>query len=455
LKQFSLINIGFTETNLFDNDSVPLLDCRMQLSPLPRQNFSADIEGTNSSGNLGVAGNLNYQHRNVFGGAEVFDLQLKGAREKQQALIENNSLDFNTREFGLESSLTIPKFLSVIRWKRFFGFQIPETKFTMGFNYQNRPDYTRTITNLKFGYNWKTTNFEYHTLSLIDLNYVNLYRLTPAFINSIKDLYIKSSFTDHLIFASNYSWMYNTQNINKREDYKFYKFNIESAGNLLSLYSRLIDKNQTTELDTVTNLVSSYYQILNTRFAQYVKADFEYRYGHIVNKFSSWVGRAFVGVGVPYGNLGVLPFEKKYFTGGANGIRAWQVRSLGPGSYKAPIDTYPNQSSDIKLEASLEYRFKLFWRMEGALFTDAGNIWAINYKDNREGAVFKINEFYKQIAIGSGFGVRFDFTYFLFRLDLGMKMRDPSLAEGKRIVPGNYPITGEHFNLSFAIGYPF
>jgi outer membrane protein assembly factor BamA len=221
------------------------------------------------------------------------------------------------------------------------------------------------------------------------------------------------------------------------------------------LYSRLIDKNQTTELDTVTNLVSSYYQILNTRFAQYVKADFEYRYGHIVNKFSSWVGRAFVGVGVPYGNLGVLPFEKKYFTGGANGIRAWQVRSLGPGSYKAPIDTYPNQSSDIKLEASLEYRFKLFWRMEGALFTDAGNIWAINYKDNREGAVFKINEFYKQIAIGSGFGVRFDFTYFLFRLDLGMKMRDPSLAEGKRIVPGNYPITGEHFNLSFAIGYPF
>jgi len=455
LKQFSLINIGFTETNLFDNDSVPLLDCRMQLSPLPRQNFSADIEGTNSSGNLGVAGNLNYQHRNVFGGAEVFDLQLKGAREKQQALIENNSLDFNTREFGLESSLTIPKFLSVIRWKRFFGFQIPETKFTMGFNYQNRPDYTRTITNLKFGYNWKTTNFEYHTLSLIDLNYVNLYRLTPAFINSIKDLYIKSSFTDHLIFASNYSWMYNTQNINKRENYKFYKLNVESAGNLLSIYSKLINKSKATELDSVTNLTSSYYQILNTRFAQYVKADFEYRYGHIINKFNSWVGRAFVGVGVPYGNLGVLPFEKKYFTGGANGIRAWQVRSLGPGSYKAPSDTYPNQSSDIKLEASLEYRFKLFWRMEGALFTDAGNIWAINYKDNREGAVFKINEFYKQVAVGSGFGVRFDFTYFLFRLDLGMKMRDPSLPEGKRIVPGNYPITGEHFNLSFAIGYPF
>jgi outer membrane protein assembly factor BamA len=167
------------------------------------------------------------------------------------------------------------------------------------------------------------------------------------------------------------------------------------------------------------------------------------------------VGRAFVGVGVPFGNFNVLPFEKKYFTGGANGIRAWQVRSLGPGSYKAPSNIYPNQSSDIKLESNLEYRFNLFWIMEGALFLDAGNVWAINYKDNREGSVFKIDGFYKQIAVGSGFGIRFDFTYFLFRLDLGMKMRDPSLPTGKRFIPGNYPITSDHFNLSFAIGYPF
>jgi outer membrane protein assembly factor BamA len=194
---------------------------------------------------------------------------------------------------------------------------------------------------------------------------------------------------------------------------------------------------------------------LNTRFAQYVKADLEYRYGHIIDKASSVVGRAFLGIGIPFGNFNVLPFEKKYFTGGANGIRAWQVRSLGPGSYQMPSNVYPNQSSDVKLEANLEYRFKLFWRMEGALFTDAGNIWAINYKDNREGAVFKFDNFYKQIAVGSGLGLRFDFTYFLFRLDLGMKMRDPSLPEGRRFIPGNYRITTDHFNLTFAIGYPF
>ncbi len=451
LKQFKLINIGFTETNILSPDSVPLLDCKMQLSPLPPQNFSVDVEGTNSSGNLGVAGNLNYQQRNVFGGAEVFDVQLRGARERQ-ALTNNN---FNTREFGVESSLTIPKFLSFINGNRMFSFQLPETKVTVGFNYQRRPDYTRTITNLKFGYNWKTSNYLFHTLNLVDLNYVNIFKLKADFFNSIEDLYIKSSYTDHLIFASNYSWMYNTQNVNKREDYRYFKINLESAGSLLSLYSMLINKSKTDVIDTITNKTSSYYKIFNTRFAQYLKGDFEYRYGHMINKSSSVVGRAFFGIGVPFGNFDVLPFEKKYFTGGANGIRAWQVRSLGPGSYKAPSNAYPNQSSDIKLEGNLEYRFKMFWRIEGAFFADAGNIWAINYKDNREGSVFKVDQFYKQIAVGSGFGMRFDFTYFLFRLDLGVKMRDPSLPEGKRFIPGNYQLSSDQFNLSFAIGYPF
>jgi outer membrane protein assembly factor BamA len=455
LRQFKLININFDETSTFDEDSVSLLDCKMLLSPLPKQNISVDIEGTNSSGNLGVAGNLNYQQRNIFGGAEVFDIQLRGARERQQAMISNNSLNFNTKEFGVESSLTIPKFLSPFLAHRWFSFQIPQTKFTVGFNYQRRPDYTRTITNLKFGYNWKTSNFELHTFNPIDFNYVVLYSFNPDFMNKIQDLYIKSSFTDHLIVASNYSWIYNTQNPDKREDYQYYRVNLESAGNLLSLYSRIINKRKTLATDTLTGQLSSYYEVLNTRFAQYVKGDFEYRFGHVIDDKSSLVARAFLGVGVPYGNFDVLPFEKKYFTGGANGIRAWQVRSLGPGSYQAPANSYPNQSGDIKIEANLEYRFKLFWLMEAALFTDAGNIWAINYRDNRPGALFKFDGFYQQIAVGSGAGLRFDFTYFLFRLDLGMKMRDPSLPAGRRFIPGSYRIKADDFNLSFAIGYPF
>lgn len=459
LKQFKVININFLETNALTPDSVPLLDCKMQLSPLPSKNISVDIEGTNSSGNLGVAGNLNFQHRNLFKGAEVFDFQIRGARERQQAFLNHNSLDFNTRELGVESSLTFPKFLSIIHWKGMFRFQIPETKLTAGYNYQERKDYTRSITNLKLGYNWKTSAYHFHTLNIVDLNYVKLKNPDPDFLNLIKNLYIKSSFTNHLISATNYSWLYNTQNINKREDYKYFKINLESAGNLLNQYANLVNKKKT--VDTVSFQQSSYYEIMNVRFAQYLKGDFEYRYGHIIDRLSSWVTRAYVGVGVPFGNFDMLPFEKKYFTGGANGIRAWQVRSLGPGTYKTPVDSLgnnrniANQLSDIKLEANLEYRFKLFWIMEGAFFLDAGNIWAINNKDNREGAVFKVNEFYKQIAVGTGTGLRFDFTYFLFRLDLGLKLRDPSLPAGQRFIPGNYPIRGEHFNLSFAIGYPF
>lgn len=454
LQQFQVVNLNFDKLDTTVNDTLGFLDCNFQLSALPRQGFSVDVEGTNSSGNLGLAGNLNYQHRNVFHGAEIFNLNLKGAYERQQTL-NNSNLDFNTREFGLEGSLSIPKFLSPIRGTGLFTYQVPQTKFTVGYNYQHRPDYTRTITNLNFGYNWKTSQTKTHFLSLLDLNYVNLYQFNPVFLNSIKDLYIKSSFTDHLIFAMNYAQVDNTQNLQKRGDYHYLKWSFESAGNVLAAFSNVFNRPLHSFTDTITGQVSDYHEVLGTRYAQYLKGDFEYRYGHMINKVNSVVGRVFLGVGLPYGNFDVLPFEKKYFTGGANGIRAWQVRSLGPGTYKALEGAYPNQSSDIKLEGNLEYRYRFVWRIEGAFFLDAGNIWAINKKDNRPGAQFQFDKFYKQIAVGTGMGLRFDFTYFIFRLDLGMKLRDPSLEAGKRFIIGNYPIKGKDFNLTFAIGYPF
>nr|MBD3621756.1 BamA/TamA family outer membrane protein [Sunxiuqinia sp.] len=455
LRQFRVVNLNFDEVADLGNDSIGVLDSRFQLSPLPRQGFSVDLDGTNSSGNLGVAGNLNYQHRNVFRGAEIFNLNLKGAIERQQTLIEDNSLSFNTREFGVEGALAIPKFMSPLKRRALFNYQVPQTDVKLGFNYQRRPDYTRTITNFTFGYNWKTSPSRSHFLNVVDVNYVNLYEFNDNFLNSIRDLYIKSSFTDHLIFAMNYTQVDNTQNLKRRADYRYFKWSFESAGNMLSAYSNVFDRPKASFTDTITGQVSDYHQVLGTRYAQYLKADFEYRYGHMIDKFNSIVARTFVGVGLPYGNFDVLPFEKKYFTGGANGIRAWQVRSLGPGTYDAPEGAYPNQSSDIKLEANLEYRYRFVWRIEGAFFLDAGNIWAINEKDNRSGAQFKFDQFYKQIALGTGMGLRFDFTYFIFRLDLGMKLRDPSLQAGRRFIIGNYPISAEHFNLSFAIGYPF
>ena len=202
--------------------------------------------------------------------------------------------------------------------------------------------------------------------------------------------------------------------------------------------------------------MTEYYQTFNTRFAQYVKGDFEYSRSFIIDKFNSIVGRTFFGIGIPFGNFDVLPFEKKYFSGGANGIRAWPVRSLGPGTYNASSkEEYSNQTADIKLEANLEYRFKLIAFIEGALFIDAGNIWAINEKDNRPGAQFKYNSFYKQLALGTGTGLRFDMSYFILRLDLGMKLRDPSVQNNNGWIIGSRKLTSNDFNFTFAIGYPF
>lgn len=453
LRQFRFIDIQFEKPSAYQDSN--LLDCNIRLAPMSKQAVSFDLEGTNTSGNLGVAGNVNFKHRNLFRGAEILQVNFKGAVERQQRVVKGNTEYFNTRELGVESNLTIPKLIGPGQAINAFRDYLPKTVFTLGYNFQRRPEYTRTISNFKFGYNWMTSERFSHSWDFVDFNMVNLYQFDPEFIDLIKDLYIKSSFTDHLILAMNYSLVYNTQEIDNRSNYSYMRFNIESAGNLLDLLARTMNKTKVQSIDTVGIGTSEYYQFFNTRFAQYVKSDIEFRYGYIIDKYNALVGRAFLGIGLPYGNFDVLPFEKKYFTGGANGIRAWQVRSLGPGTYSAPADAYPNQSSDIKLEANLEYRFHLISFLEGALFLDAGNIWAINKKDNRPGALFKFNEFYKQIALGTGAGFRFDFNYFIFRLDAGMKLRVPSQELGNGWIIGNRAYTGDDFNLSFAIGYPF
>ena len=454
LRQFRFVDIQFEET--YPGQDTNLLDCNIRLAPLNKQSTSFDIEGTNTSGNLGVAGNIYYQHRNLFKGAEVFQVRLKGATERLHRTVNDGTEAFNTREFGVESSLMVPKLLGPGKYIKSFGRYLPKTVFTAGYNYQRRPEYTRTITNFKFGYDWKTSQNYQHIWNFLDVNVVRLYEFDAGFINSIRDLYIKSSFTDHLIFAMNYSLIFNNQRLASNKRYTFARLNIESSGNLLYGLSELMGRDITVDQDSVTNETSEYYKLFNIRFAEYVKADIELRRAIRIDRYNSVVGRVFAGVGMPYGNSRVLPFEKQYFAGGANGIRAWQVRSLGPGTYKPEDENaYPNQSSDIKLEANIEYRYRLLGSLEGALFIDAGNIWAINNNDNREGAVFKINKFYRQFAVGTGTGFRFDLSYFILRADIGMKLRDPAAIKGERWIIGNRGITGNDFTFSFAIGYPF
>lgn len=452
LRQFRYVDIQFEET--YPQQDSNLIDCRIRLAPLNKQSVSLDIEGTNTSGNLGVAGNIYYQHRNIFKGAEVLQLRFKGAIERMRRTVSDGTEYFSTREFGTEANLTIPKLLGPGKYIKSFERNLPKTIVNVGYNYQRRPEYTRRITNVKFGYDWKTSQNYTHLWNFLDMNLVQLDEFDEDFVNSIQDLYIRSSFIDHFIFAMNYSLIFNNQRVNLNENYTYARLNIESSGNTLWALSTLTGQGKHTDT-SIEGDPLVYYQFLNTQYAQYLKADIELRRSIRLDEYNRLVGRAFLGVGLPYGNSKLLPFEKQYFTGGANGIRAWQVRSLGPGTYHAPAGVYPNQSADMKLEGNIEYRFKLVGKLEGALFVDAGNIWAINSNDNREGAVFNFSDFYRQIAVGTGTGFRLDMNYFILRVDLGLKMRDPSANRGDRWIIGNRGLTSDDLNLSFAIGYPF
>lgn len=455
LRQFKYVNVQFDEL-LSRSDSVHgVLAGKIILPMQVKQSYSVDIEGTNTSGNLGVAGGLNYQHRNLLRGAETFNLNFKGATERQVTIVNDVESEFMMQELGAEATISVPGFVFPIKESKLKLYSMPKTDFSVAYNYQRRPDYTRTIANARFGYQFKTNAFVSHIINPIDFNVVRLSDVDNQFLESIRDLYIKSSYTDHVISSLNYSFSFNNKNLKKTSGYLYFRFNAEFAGNGLMAYSQLTNREQKVITDNETGVTTSYYELFNTRFAQYVKSDFDFRYGRRFDRVNSMAFRFFSGVGLPYGNFNVMPFEKRYFTGGANGIRAWQVRSLGPGSYVAASDEYPNQSADIKIESNIEYRFKLVSLVEGALFLDAGNIWAINDMDNREGAVFRLNEFYKQIAVGTGFGLRIVSNYFILRADVGLKLCDPSQNLGARWIPGNRQFNGDDFNFNIAIGYPF
>jgi hypothetical protein len=447
---FRFVNITFRESDSIPEESENrFLDCTMELARRRVQSYQAELVGTNSSGDIGARGNILYQNWNLFRGAEIFNLRVTGAVEA----IRNPSTEkYNTMfEIGSEVKISFPKFLAPIRMDKFVSKYMPKTAVTASMNYQSRPDFTRSIANLSFSYYIEAKKYFTHYFWPIELNYVRLYEnlSSKEFLDSIRNTYLGYSFEDHMVSVIRYGLEFNSQKLGKRSDYIFTRLNLESAGNILNLANRLIG----------TDTVEGHYQLLNVPYFQYLKGDIDFRYYNIIDPLNKLVYRLFIGAGYPLGNSGALPYEKKYFSGGPNSIRAWSTRDLGPGSYVKPesdtVFNYPNQVADIKLEANFEYRFRMFWKLEGAFFIDAGNIWAISSKDDREGALFEWNRFYKEIAVGTGLGIRLDFNFFLLRFDIGLKLRDPARPEGGRWIPTNRSFELNDFKFQFGIGYPF
>lgn len=448
LQLFRFINIRFKKIEgEFDEHGNNLLQCYIQLSTSKKQGYTFEVEGTNSSGNLGAAGNFKYKHKNFMRGGEVFDIRLRTAMENQTTT-SSSANNFNTLEVGVDASLSVPKFLIPLKVENFRKKYNPTTNFSTAYNYQRRPDYTRIVVNGRLGYDWRSSRLVSHFLAPFDLSLVNVPIIHPDFWDLIKDTYLRYSYEDHLISSTSYSYIYNEQVIPNSPDYWYFQTNLEASGNLLN---------------TVVSAFKSkgdkgYYELMGIRYAQYVKADIDVRYHFRMNRINSFAYRLFAGAAYPYGNSQAMPFVKQYFSGGANSLRAWPVRGLGPGSFKDEVSTYYNQTADIKLELNAEYRFKLFWLLEGAFFVDAGNIWTIKSSGNEtfdELGLFKFDNFYKQIAIGVGTGARLDFNYFVFRLDMGVKARDPSLPSGERWMLGTRKLTWSDTAFNFAIGYPF
>lgn len=443
LRIFRLIDIDFSEITTQKQDTLFPLRCEMKMVPLKRQNYSVAGEFTNSGGDFGLGGNFVYQHKNLLKGAEIFNLTFNGATEWIRDPVTDSYNNY--AEYGIEGRVLIPKFLLPISTKGFVSKYNPKTSVSFSYKYQDRPYYTGILTNMRFGYNWKAGRYVTHVINPIDINAVNadpdpeferLYQNNP---------YLLNSYRSHFVAVTNYSFIFNNQNINKKNlDYSYLKLNLEAAGNLLNLANELFGGEHNAEGN---------YEIFGLKYAQYIRTDIDYRHSTQLNRTDNFVHRIFVGAGFPYNNSKALPFERQYFAGGANSIRAWRVWNLGPGSYQG--DSLGYHTADIKLELNMEYRFKLFWLLEGAFFMDAGNIWSINKEDTRENSLFKIDRFYRDIAVGAGFGTRLDFSYFLFRLDVGIKLRDPAHQTGQKWIFYNKDYRKDIFAVQIGLGYPF
>lgn len=433
------------------------LDAYILLSRTNKQGITFEIEGTNSEGDLGVGGGVTWTNRNIFHGGEVLNVKFRGAYESLSGDFDGLINDRYT-EIASEVGITFPSMVAPFLNTRFKRRNRASTEFALTFMWQERPEYTRVIAGGAWRYKWaERNNLNRRTFDLIDINVVSLPRSTVDFINNIapNNPLLRYSYEDHFIMRTGYTW-YKTNRRPASNGVELYRLprqintytwraSVEASGNLLWLIAKSSGMHKKGDA----------YKMFGIPFAQYVKGEIDYTINHAFSDRNSISFHAGAGIGYPYGNASMTPFEKRFYAGGANGVRGWSVRTLGPGSYDSRnnVTNFINQCGDIMLSLSLEYRNKLFWVFEGAVFIDAGNIWTIKNYPNQPGGLFRFNSFYKEIAAAYGLGLRMDFKYFLLRFDLGFKAHNP--ARDQERWPLLHPNWRRDATFHFSVGYPF
>ena len=434
----------FTNLNMFSSVNIQMdqkdtntVDCTIKLTASELQGYKVGLESSiNSTGLFGISPSVSYYHKNLFGGAELFSINLMG--DFQFAFNSNK----RATEFGASTSLNIPNFL-LLPDRIFKSTNIPRTEVALSYNYQERPEYARNIISGSYSYVWSIKDRFFYKFSPLQMNIVKIYNMKPDFYESLRDPFLINSYQDHFDMGMGMNIYYTTDaSPVPAHSYFYLRWQNDLSGNLLSLFNNAMPVNENGERLIWGSPYSQYYR---TEGSVVYTWKFGKKEEHAV------AARLLAGVGVGYGNSVTLPFEKLFWAGGAYSLRAWQARSVGPGYAQADTTfTIPNQTGDMRLEANIEYRFPLFWDFEGALFADAGNVW--NLRNGSPESLFRFDSFYRHIAADWGAGLRLDLSFVLLRLDMGMKIYDPSYQSWygprKWLKKGNYGV-------QFGVGYPF
>lgn len=434
-------NITFSPATSF-NDS--LLNCNIELTRRPVHSPSIETELTNNSGKLGMGLNLVYNNRNIFRGGELFALKALGSVELQITGKEDNTQLLHTVRYGGSVGLYFPRFLAPAKIIRVPQYLYPKTTIEMGYNYQKRAIYTRHIVNATYSYAWQQNAVLSHQLTPIDVNVVkidNSKEFQEILDNMTNTLY-KSQYTDHILFGGRYSIIFNNQDRTNIGDFFYVRASVETSGNFLNAINRAFKMQKEEGED--------YYRIFKVRYAQYLLSDIDLKHFHYFTNNKVIVTRLAFGVGLPYSNSVALPMEKGFYGGGANDMRGWALKSLGPGSFSSDVSI--ERLGDIALKANMEFRFPLYKFLRAAIFVDAGNIWLMKEDSDFPGGEFKWNRFYKEIAVDAGVGVRLDFNFFVLRLDAAAPLVDPSYSEKSRF-RNDLKFSDVVWNIG--IGYPF
>mgnify|MGYP001108425951 CR=1 FL=1 len=426
------------------------LECRIDMMEGKKFGLSTEAELTTSAGFMpGVAANITFQDRNLFRGGEILNIRLRGMYELQSTFDNDRNRSFlNTFEVKGEVSLDFPRLLAPLSLERRAKAFRTKSTVSLSYSYQDKVEYARGIFLATWGYSWRKGRIA-QTFNPVEINTVQMLRVSQRFKENIEslsqsNLRLKYQYEDHFIFDWRYQLVYNDQKLGEAADFNFFRFNVETAGNLLYGIATAVGAHKNE---------AGQYRIFGLPFSQYARMEMDYKHHFVFGGDATLVFRVLVGLGYSYLNSKSLPYEKSFYAGGSTGLRAWPLYQVGPGSYANPNNYRMERLGDMTLVLNLEQRFPIIAGLKGAVFLDAGNIWLL--KDNPEfaGGEFRFDKFYKDLTFGTGIGLRYDFNFFIVRVDMGIPLYSPARPEAQRWVVRK--LVGKDLVFNFGIGYPF